>query len=316
MSRRPILFLVNDLASLKPGQSTYQLAQACARRGDTWISGIDGLAVPPEARARVYANRMTADGPGGEQATLDLTQAAVWVRLNPGRNPVRWATTYALEALSIAKRRGSAVHNDPTGLWSFLTKVSLMHLPAKARPTSFVSPDPARLAEWIRSRRGFSVIKPSLGTHGQGVRKVSSSQPDLDAILREACADGPMVAQSFLPRAPEGDVRVHMVNGEPLMANGRHCIVRRLPPEGDFRSNVSAGGTPGPAEWNDELEAIAKLCGPSLRKFGLFHVGIDVVGTKVVEVNAFSPGGLRDCGTFMGADFVEATVDAFEAKTL
>lgn len=35
-------------------------------------------------------------------------------------------------------------------------------------------------------------------------------------------------------------------------------------------------------------------------------MGLDLVGSRVVEVNVFAPGGFGDASSFGGVDFVEA----------
>jgi glutathione synthase/RimK-type ligase-like ATP-grasp enzyme len=37
-----------------------------------------------------------------------------------------------------------------------------------------------------------------------------------------------------------------------------------------------------------------------------------VVGDRLLEVNAWSPGGLTDAGRFQGVDFTGAVIDALE----
>lgn len=312
---RPVLFLVNERKTFAPKQSTAALAQGmAARHPDVVLCGINGLAVDPDGKVRAQGWKVAPDRVTDEAVRVEVGGCAVWVRLNPGRAKARWQSSYALECLTIAERRGAKVHNRPSGLWEAMSKLSLMNLPARTRPRTFVSPDPERVASWVRDRRGASVVKPALGTHGEGVQKVTGDQPDLMDRLTDLAERGPIVAQAYLGRAHEGDVRVHLVDGEPLVVDGKRAIVRRTPPEGDFRSNVSAGGKAVPAVWDSELAATVQRCGPALRRMGLFHVGLDVVAGKVVEINAFSPGGLSDAGEFMGADFVAAMLDAFEAK--
>ena len=55
---------------------------------------------------------------------------------------------------------------------------------------------------------------------------------------------------------------------------------------------------------------------PQLVADGLFLVGLDLIGDKVVEVNVYSPGGLGDAQRFEKAPFVSALVDALERKVL
>ena len=45
---------------------------------------------------------------------------------------------------------------------------------------------------------------------------------------------------------------------------------------------------------------------PKLLADGMFLVGLDIVGDKLMEVNVFSPGGLGSCETLYKAKFCDA----------
>ena len=60
--------------------------------------------------------------------------------------------------------------------------------------------------------------------------------------------------------------------------------------------------------------AVAEMVRPKLVQDGLFLVGLDLVGDKILEINVFTPGGLLSIGEMYGADFVESVVQALESK--
>jgi glutathione synthase len=47
---------------------------------------------------------------------------------------------------------------------------------------------------------------------------------------------------------------------------------------------------------------------------GMFFVGIDLIGDRVVEINAESPGGLQSVEYFSGIDFGLTICDALERR--
>jgi glutathione synthase len=53
---------------------------------------------------------------------------------------------------------------------------------------------------------------------------------------------------------------------------------------------------------------------PKLMTDGMFLVGLDVVGSKLMEVNVFSPGGLGSCEHLYEVDFTEPVIAALERK--
>ena len=46
----------------------------------------------------------------------------------------------------------------------------------------------------------------------------------------------------------------------------------------------------------------------------MFLVGLDIVGTKLMEVNVFTPGGIGIASKLAKADFVTPVVEAIERK--
>ena len=52
-----------------------------------------------------------------------------------------------------------------------------------------------------------------------------------------------------------------------------------------------------------------------LVKDGMFFVGIDVIGDKVVEINAESPGGMQSVEHFSGIDFGLTICEALEQRS-
>jgi len=49
---------------------------------------------------------------------------------------------------------------------------------------------------------------------------------------------GYVIAQEYLSKASEGDVRFFMMNGKPMEYKGKYAAFRRLRKEGDVRSNI------------------------------------------------------------------------------
>ena len=83
-----------------------------------------------------------------------------------------------------------------------------------------------------------------------------------------------------------GDVRILLLNGEILGA------MRRKPRHGDFRTNIHAGAKSYKHEITSKEREICLTINERLIKDGLFFVGIDVIGDRLVEINCVSPGGI------------------------
>jgi glutathione synthase len=84
------------------------------------------------------------------------------------------------------------------------------------------------------------------------------------------------------------------------VCDGKYAAVKRVNESGDFRSNMSAGGRPQKAEITPRMLEIAEIVRPRLLADGIFDVGLDIVGDKLVEINAISSGGLNAAGGWRG----------------
>jgi glutathione synthase len=137
---------------------------------------------------------------------------------------------------------------------------------------------------------------------------------NLNQMIEAIGAEGYIVAQEFLPESVEGDTRVFLMNGSILQYKGKYAALRRKNADGDIRSNLHAGGEAKPATITNKILEIAEIVRPSLIRDGMFFVGLDIIGSKLIEVNVFSPGGLHSACKFTERDFTEPIIRALEHK--
>ena len=187
-------------------------------------------------------------------------------------------------------------------------------------PETHVSRDPKRLAKIIEDFGGAMVVKPLRRFGGEGVIKVSTrDRENLVSLInyytsasREYAQREPIMVQEYLEAGQrDGDVRILLLNGEILGA------MQRVPKKGEFRSNVKAGGHVLRHEITDSERSICERIKAHLVADGLYFVGIDVIGDKLIEVNCVSPGGIPRINELDGVhlevqviDFVERSVQA------
>jgi len=121
-----------------------------------------------------------------------------------------------------------------------------------------------------------------------------------------------VILQDYIEGADQGDVRILMLNGEAIGA------MKRVPGNDDHRSNVSAGGSVQKHTMTKAEKALCKQIGPKLVKDGLYFVGIDVIGGKLVEVNVMSPGGITYINKVYKTKIKveEKVIDFLESKVL
>jgi len=109
-------------------------------------------------------------------------------------------------------------------------------------------------------------------------------------------------------------MRLFLMNGQPLRHKGKYAAFRRVRTGGDMRSNVHAGGKLREAEISPEVLRIAEIVRPKLVQDGMFLVGLDVVGDKLMEINVFSPGGLGSAQKFTKVNFCRYVIEALQRK--
>ncbi len=181
-------------------------------------------------------------------------------------------------------------------------------------PVTHVSKNKDYLIRQIReSKTDKMILKPLNGYGGSGViliekSAMSSINSLLDFYITNA--DGTsnyVILQEYIEGAEEGDVRILILNGKPIGA------MKRVPGKDDHRSNVSAGGTVQKHTLTKKEKELCKAIGPKLVKDGLYFVGIDVIGGKLIEVNVMSPGGITYMNKVYKTRLQEKVIDFLES---
>jgi glutathione synthase len=158
-------------------------------------------------------------------------------------------------------------------------------------------------------------LKPLQGSGGQGVFMVQrDDERNLEDIFNAVSRDGYVIAQQYLPAAAEGDTRLFLMNGMPLQYKGKYAAFRRVRTGDDIRSNIHAGGRLRRAVVDDTMLKLADIVRPRLVEDGMFLVGLDIVGDKLMEINVFSPGGLGSAYKFEKVNFTHAVLESIERK--
>jgi glutathione synthase len=103
-------------------------------------------------------------------------------------------------------------------------------------------------------------------------------------------------------------VRILLLNGEILGA------MTRKPRDGDFRTNIHAGASAFRHEVTDKEREICRAIKDKLVAHGLYFVGIDVIGDKLVEVNCVSPGGIPRINRLTQVKLEADVIDFVEQK--
>lgn len=250
--------------------------------------------------------------------TIDLAEIDVlFLRNDPSEDADErpWAAQAGTIFGRLAAERGVLTVNDPDGLARAQNKLYFQDFPEAVRPTTLISKSIEEIRAFIDQQKQGAILKPLQGSGGKNVFKIASSkEANLNQIFEAVSGEGYLIAQGYLPDATAGDVRMFLMNGRPLQRDGAYAAFRRVPAKGDVRSNMSAAGTAAAVEVTPEMLAVAELVRPKLIEDGMFLVGLDIVGSKILEINVFTPGGLPDIAELHGVDLAPDVIAALEEK--
>ncbi|MDP9494126.1 MAG: glutathione synthetase [Actinomycetota bacterium] len=325
-------FVVNEVASEEPAYSTTRLALAARKRGhDVWLMGVGDLAHNASgevvARARSPLDKTYRSLKGfledlqsleAEAKLISVNELDVLVlRNDPAADAIDrpWAQASGVLFGQLAVASGVIVVNDPVHLADAINKTYFQHFPEEVRPRTLVSRNGDDIKDFVKELGGKAVLKPLQGSGGQGVFLVDGKKgQNLNQIIESITRDGYVVTQEYLKEAEKGDVRFFVMNGRPLEVNGRIAAFRRVNEGDDVRSNMHVGGTAQKVRVTDEMLEVVEMARPKLIRDGMFLVGLDIVGNKLMEANVFSPGGLGSAGALYEVDFASAVIEALEQK--
>ena len=226
-------------------------------------------------------------------ATSLETMDAVFMRTDP---PVTEAYLYATYILDYINQNKTLVINSPSGIRAANEKMYALQF-TKVIPETIVTADKQFIRQFVEAK-GSAILKPLGNKAGVGILFLQPDDRNFNSIIELSTFQGrvPIMVQTYLPEAKEGDKRIILLNGEPIGA------LNRLSTQGEFRNNMAAGGTVAQTEITSrELEICAQLA-ETLRQDGLIFVGIDVIGGYLTEVNVTSPTGIREIDRLNGSD--------------
>ncbi len=325
-----IAFIVNDINTEKAAYTTIYLALTAHKRGHkVYIAGVGCLGYSADghmvAKSRTvgdqtfksketYLKALLASEPV-KVSSLDLD--VLFLRNDPSEdiNNRNWAQNAPYIFGQIALRDGVIVLNHPQSLANAINKMYFQHFPEILRPRTIVTRDPKEIEQFYVEQKEKIILKPLQGSGGKNIFVVDkNSKANMNQIIEAISIDGFIIAQEYLPDAVNGDTRFFLMNGVPLEVKGKYAALRRVNKEGDIRSNLHVGGKGENAEVNQDMLDLVKVLKPKLIEDGMFLVGVDIVGNKLMEINVFSPGALNMISVMNDADFGTAIIKSIENK--
>ena len=296
------VFIIDPIEWLDPGHDTsVALMEAAQAAGhNVWITQAEWLGVEKgQAMAHMQPVELTPVTLGenrwvaekewfglGDMAYQPLeTMDAVMMRTDPPVTIPYLYTTYILDYVDPTK---TLVINSPQGLRAANEKMYALQF-TEAIPETIVSCDKIVIQKTVE-RWGQAVLKPLGGKAGEGILFLEQGDRNLNSMIEISTLRGrePVMIQTYLPEAKDGDKRIILLDGEPIGA------VNRIPTGNEFRGNMAVGGRVASVAITERDLDICHQLAPTLRRDGLILVGIDIIGGYLTEVNVTSPTGIRE----------------------
>jgi glutathione synthase len=324
-------FAINDIQTEQPGYSTVRLAMAAHNRGhEAWLIPVGNFAYDKDERisARALGAGRAAykqgasyladvQGKKSRAERISVTDLDVLMLRNDPANDANrtWAQSAGVIFGRSAMRQGVIVLNDPDALAGAMNKMYFQQFPEEVRPRTIITRDRDELKAFVKEEGGYAVLKPLQGSGGQGVFLVKPDDlSNMNQMIEAVSRDGYVIGQEYLPDAVNGDIRLFVMNGQPLKHKGKYAAFRRVRSGEDMRSNIHAGGKLAQAVITPEHLRLVEIVRPKLVLDGMFLVGLDIVGDKLMEINVFSPGGLGSAQKLEKVNFAHGVVQALERK--
>lgn len=299
-------FIIDPIHLLNPGHDTsVALMEAAQMLGhEVWITEANRLSV---ASGKAWAavapvqlkpveeleGRWTVDPiwyEVGDRVLMPLEEMdAVFMRTDPPVNVPYLYATYILDYIDPAR---CLVVNAPSGLRAANEKMYALQF-SDVIPETIVSQDKQVIRQFV-DRHGTVVMKPLGGKGGEGILLVESGDRNFNSLIEISTVNFtyPIMVQTYLPAAKDGDKRVILLGGQPIGA------VNRIPSGDEFRGNMAVGGRVAAVEITERDRQICEYLAPILERDGLYFVGIDVIGGYLTEINVTSPTGIREIDLF------------------
>ncbi|MES2218212.1 MAG: glutathione synthase [Pseudomonadota bacterium] len=210
----------------------------------------------------------------------------ILMRKDPPFNSEYIYSTYVLEQ---AEQRGVLVVNKPQALRDANEKIYTAWFP-QCTPATLVTRSIKLLREFFQEQQDI-VCKPVDGMGGVSIFHLTPDDVNAVVIFETLTKRETefVMAQKFVPEITAGDKRIILIDGDPIP-----YALARIPAKGEWRGNLAAGarGVAQPLTERDRF--ICGEVGPTLKKKGLYFVGIDVIGDYLTEINVTSPTCIRE----------------------
>ena len=231
----------------------------------------------------------------------------VLIRQDPPFNMNYITNTYFFNILKTKNRKPFFI-NSPEGIRNYSEKIYPL-LFKNLIPNTTITCKKKVIYKFLEKYKKI-VIKPLFEKGGKGVILIDLETKNIINVLSKKTKGfkQPLILQKFLEKVKEGDKRILLIDGEPA------GCVNRVPKKGSFIANLHLGSFAKKTSLSKKEILICKRLKPSLKRNGLFFVGIDVIGEKLTEINVTSPTGIKQINDLSNKKIEKEFWDKVEEK--
>ena len=218
--------------------------------------------------------------------------------------PVDYSFIVNTMILEKAVDLGVNVINNPSNLRNLNEKIFALNFPQFCPPTLITS-DFEIFNSFLKENEHI-VVKPLNSMGGDSIFQLKKDDEHLSEVYSKISKEGEVkfIAQKFLPEISIGDKRILIINGKVP----KHAVLR-TPPEGEFIGNLAAGGSASTIELDEQDKMVAQTVADKMLDFGLYIVGLDMIGNFLTEINLTSPTCFRELNDQTGENLAKLFVD-------
>ena len=232
--------------------------------------------------------------------TMDFFEV-IMMRQDP---PVDYSFIVNTMILEKAADLGVNVINNHSKLINLNEKIFALNFP-KFCPPTLITSDFEIFNNFLKENEHI-VVKPLNSMGGDSIFQLKKDDEHLSEVYSKISKEGEVkfIAQKFLPEISIGDKRILIINGKVP----KHAVLR-TPPEGEFIGNLAAGGSASTIELNEQDKIIAQTVADKMLDFGLYIVGLDMIGNFLTEINLTSPTCFRELNDQADENLAKLFVD-------
>lgn len=330
-------FLVASVQAQQPAFGGMQLGCAAQKRGhEVRFTALDDLSLLDDGTVTTTTTRPAVGvyatptefqralvGPDAvrEKEILGAFDVLV-IRFAPGFDGAVVSGAPALDLCWRLRRSRTLVVNDPEGLRRIAGGHYLADLPAEVRARTLISRSPARIKAFLKTLDTPAVLKPLTSGGATRVFYLRRRQvANVNSIIAAITCTGYAVAQEYLPGADKGEKRVFLLGGRPLRlpsgvaAYGRIPALRTSVLAMEGHSPARAPGRRRPTTFTPTDEHLCEILRPRLLADGIHMASVDIVGDRILSLDAFTPRGLHALREVTHVDVSDLVIRDLEQRS-